>query len=281
MKRLFTLFMAVVLLMTLAACGNEKAEKYCWNCGEGIAKTVSFCPSCGVAQGVAGITTTTQEHTATAQATAPSHTHSYSKKVIAATCTEKGYTKYACSCGDTYKDNYTNPEHNYSQYYICTKCGIHDKEHTYEFLVEYVKRQGTSYATRTDLEIYNSDDASYYLSYDAEKKHLYINKSTQFDGGNFFYSSLNLESYFYGISFYASTNLAEPFEEVTGFIDAKNYTLGAPLENVNYSGPSDGKENVIEIARVQVAAFAEVLSDFANQSGDMQLTMADMGFLSY
>lgn len=36
------------------------------------------------------------------------HTHSYSTTVTAATCTAKGYTTYTCSCGDSYKDNYTN-----------------------------------------------------------------------------------------------------------------------------------------------------------------------------
>ena len=36
------------------------------------------------------------------------HSHSYSTTVTAATCTAKGYTTYTCSCGDSYKDNYTN-----------------------------------------------------------------------------------------------------------------------------------------------------------------------------
>lgn len=31
-----------------------------------------------------------------------SHTHSYKKTVVNPTCTEKGYTKYTCSCGDSY-----------------------------------------------------------------------------------------------------------------------------------------------------------------------------------
>ena len=36
------------------------------------------------------------------------HVHKYSEKVTTPTCTEKGYTTYTCTCGDSYKDNYTN-----------------------------------------------------------------------------------------------------------------------------------------------------------------------------
>ena len=64
--------------------------------------------------------------------------HSYTTKVIASTCTEKGYTLHTCSkCGNSYTDNYTNPTgHNYSNpiwtwsenydeanaILVCTKC---------------------------------------------------------------------------------------------------------------------------------------------------------------
>lgn len=38
----------------------------------------------------------------------PEHKHKYSKTVTDATCTEKGYTIYKCSCGDTYKADYVS-----------------------------------------------------------------------------------------------------------------------------------------------------------------------------
>ena len=42
------------------------------------------------------------------------HTHDYSKAVVDSTCTEKGYTKYTCSCGDSYTASYKDPlGHNY------------------------------------------------------------------------------------------------------------------------------------------------------------------------
>ena len=41
--------------------------------------------------------------------------HKYSQRIIEATCTEEGYTKYTCSiCGSSYKDNYTQTiDHSY------------------------------------------------------------------------------------------------------------------------------------------------------------------------
>ncbi len=36
------------------------------------------------------------------------HIHAYSTETIKPTCTEKGYTKHICSCGDTYNDSYIN-----------------------------------------------------------------------------------------------------------------------------------------------------------------------------
>lgn len=37
----------------------------------------------------------------------PAHSHSYEKTVIAATCTQDGWSVFTCACGDSYKDNIT------------------------------------------------------------------------------------------------------------------------------------------------------------------------------
>ena len=48
MKRLIALVLAVLMVFPLVACGSEeKAEKYCWNCGEDVSKKASFCEHCG------------------------------------------------------------------------------------------------------------------------------------------------------------------------------------------------------------------------------------------
>lgn len=40
--------------------------------------------------------------------TTEGHTHTYTSTVTAPTCTEQGYTTHYCSCGDWYRDNFTN-----------------------------------------------------------------------------------------------------------------------------------------------------------------------------
>lgn len=51
------------------------------------------------------------------------HTHSYTETVVAPTCTEKGYTLSACTCGDSEKSKYTDAlGHNYENN-VCTVCG--------------------------------------------------------------------------------------------------------------------------------------------------------------
>ena len=39
------------------------------------------------------------------------HTHEYAQEVIAPTCTQDGYTKFTCECGDTYNDNVVKAAH--------------------------------------------------------------------------------------------------------------------------------------------------------------------------
>ena len=48
MKKFLSLILSIILLFSLCACGNNnKAEKYCSSCGEGISKDSAFCDHCG------------------------------------------------------------------------------------------------------------------------------------------------------------------------------------------------------------------------------------------
>ena len=62
------------------------------------------------------------------QAGEPEHTHSYTAVVTPPTCTERGYTTYACECGDSYVDSYVNAlGHNLTEHSgqaaTCTQSG--------------------------------------------------------------------------------------------------------------------------------------------------------------
>ena len=123
MKKTIALLLIMVLLLSMVACRHEEEQpnKYCWNCGEGISTTVSFCGACGAAvqnQQQPSDDSVNTDVSATEPGTtpAPTHTHSYATTITAATCTEGGYTMHICSCGDTYTDKLTAPKgHNYTQ----------------------------------------------------------------------------------------------------------------------------------------------------------------------
>lgn len=55
------------------------------------------------------------------------HEHNYTKEVVAPTCTENGYTKYTCECGDTYRDSEIPAAHQMVEVYekepTCTEAG--------------------------------------------------------------------------------------------------------------------------------------------------------------
>ena len=54
----------------------------------------------------------------------PAHTHAYESVVTAPTCTEKGYTTYACECGDSYVADYVNASGHAYENGICIGCGM-------------------------------------------------------------------------------------------------------------------------------------------------------------
>ena len=55
--------------------------------------------------------------------TEPAHVHSYKATVVAPSCTAKGYTEHKCSCGDSYKDSYTDAlGHSFTEQVVTAAC---------------------------------------------------------------------------------------------------------------------------------------------------------------
>ena len=55
--------------------------------------------------------------------TNPPHTHSYKTKTVSPTCTVKGYTEHSCSCGDSYRDSYTDAlGHSFTEQNVAATC---------------------------------------------------------------------------------------------------------------------------------------------------------------
>jgi ribosomal protein L40E len=70
----------------------------------------------------------------------PPHTHDYKSVVTKPTCTERGYTEHVCSCGSSYKTDYTAAlGHDYKNG-LCTRCGAKDPSaHTHDYKATVTK----------------------------------------------------------------------------------------------------------------------------------------------
>ena len=70
-------------------------------------------------------------------------THDYTIKVVAPTCTEKGYTLHTCKkCGESYRDSYVSPRHEYGKY-LCDICGLPNPDDPIHSLSAWIKTNGT------------------------------------------------------------------------------------------------------------------------------------------
>ncbi len=127
MKKLLAILMAFVLMVSLVACGG--------------AADIAPTDEPTVSTEETNVTEATTEVPTEASTEAPTepHEHEYSVEIVAATCTEDGYTLYTCSCGDTYTEKYIEAEgHDWGEWETtkeatataegtaqrtCTKCG--------------------------------------------------------------------------------------------------------------------------------------------------------------
>ena len=124
------------------------------------------------------------------------HVHSLTTSVIAPTCTEKGYTTHTCvSCGNSYKDSYTNAlGHSYKNG-KCTICGAADPN--YKPAPKAPELKITTSAGKPKISwsavdgaakywVYRSTDGKNFRYYDSTTKTSYTNNSTSI-GTTYYY----------------------------------------------------------------------------------------------
>ena len=120
--------------VTAPTCTEDGYTTYTCECGDSykgdiVNKTghshtsVVTRPATHLVEGIRTYTCTVCSHSYT-DAIAKTTDHSYAvSKVVKPTCEDKGYTVYACECGSTKNDNYTDKTgHNYDGQ-TCTTCG--------------------------------------------------------------------------------------------------------------------------------------------------------------
>ncbi|MBQ9860779.1 MAG: zinc ribbon domain-containing protein [Clostridia bacterium] len=294
MKKIIALLMTMALMMVLTSCGKEsaKAEKYCWSCGEAIAKEVAFCSYCGAEvqgnQEVSETTLTTgpsaNQKTNTTKKTATKgaptatqvfpHTHSYSKEVVAATCTENGYTIYTCVCGYTYKDNYTNASHSYTKF-ICDSCGTIDQANAYKHLVEYVKSNGKASGSSMMLTINVFNDKEFILSYNVQDDILWASCSA-IDETSTITTLLSVNDGFYWQEY--TYNRTGEKCTLSGFIDPKTFNENSALTYDKYTGFDSGLTAMLDVARAGLAWTIFEMEQYFNEHG-VGLSVHALGYM--
>lgn len=113
------------------------------------------------------------------------HVHSLTTSVIAPTCTEKGYTTHTCvSCGNSYKDSYTNAlGHSYKNG-KCTICGAADPKYIAAPALKITTVSGHPKIYWNSVDgaykywIYRSTDGKTFKYYDRTSKTSYTNNAT-------------------------------------------------------------------------------------------------------
>jgi|GEM_PF-1173755 len=204
----------------------------------------------------------------TSESSTPTHTHSYSKKITSPTCTQQGYTTYSCSCGHFYISDYTNiSSHSYSKY-VCITCGAIDTSHPYEYLMEWVKSNGNYDGKNITYKI----QQRFSLSYSPEYNNLFLDCYMTSGASSESYAMLQLDSYFYGFSFYG--------DSIYGYINASTYTQSSSLTYVTSDCKTFTPDKLLPTAKTAVNVLIEALRNCL-LTNRLPITIADLGLKSY
>lgn len=215
----------------------------------------------------------------------PQHTHSYITTVKSATCTEQGYTTYTCSCGNTYNADFVTPSHKYTNY-KCSVCGAIDKEHTFDYLVNWITKNGKIEGSEIKL-IYTYDDIEYNIVYTAQNDTFLFTASSVRDGDFYFIGISNNESSDECVYSFRCTDLESQTNNFmfSGIIKKSTYTFDSPITYVDFSSDIGLKvdNQLLEIPRVHINTLmigieCILCGAFDGAFGDSGITLADLGF---
>lgn len=151
--------------VTGSTCNGEGVTEY--RCARCNARRLEAVNAEGHVPGAAATCTQPQLCRECGAVLTPALGHNYKSTVTPPTCTEMGYTTYACTrCGNGYKTDYTNPaRHNYESViteptcteqgyttYTCSRCGK-------SFVSDYTEPLGHSWGTGRPVTVSTCDGA--------------------------------------------------------------------------------------------------------------------------
>lgn len=123
MKRIAALFLTIILLMSLCACGNSQKKDDSADPADKESSEVQETPDNSEGTPAADPEPAPSEGDKPAPSPPEKHTHSYSRgSVIDATCEQKGEITYVCACGDSYVECTDALGHSFNGG-VCSRCG--------------------------------------------------------------------------------------------------------------------------------------------------------------
>lgn len=169
----------------------------------------------------------------------------------------------------------TGHSHNYVDFQ-CTGCGAVQDGHLSDYLISYVKKNGTANGETISIDV-TADTTLYGLTYNTTGKY-------------FFFSLLDSEyDDFLSIKF---TDQKDTYEiaylqgdeatgrEIYGTIYAPEFTKNTPIAVDDYYGPDDERPNAAENARICTVLMLDFLKQFLVEN-NVGITLSDLGFTTY
>ncbi len=270
--KIVSLCVSVVMLLNLCGCtitiGNPKDTG-----------TTTTADTAATAKATAKKTAAKKTKAATAKAAAkPQHQHTYYEEIVEGNCKKQGYSVFTCSCGDSYKGDYENGDHQYKDY-VCTVCGAIDKENAYEYLKVWLKKNGEASGQTIGLIDYSTDNLTYEtreLAY-----HVDLGEAWMFIG--MYTQGLSYTFFLYPSSCkYAMYKDGELRQE--GTLPANDFTDKFPLpyskivvdNTEDYSERAEINDTAQLLACIAIEEMARLLKE-----NNVGITIADLGFTSY
>ena len=144
--------------------------------------------------------------------------------------------------------------------------------HSYEYLVEWVKENGTYNGKNISYIIQERNGDKYTLSYSPEYDNMfvdcYMNPTTSTES----YAMLRLDNYFYGLSFYG--------DSIFGYVNAPIYSQSQSLTYSKCECNTFTPDKMLPLAKSSVDLLLETLR-YCLLINEIPVTLADLGFLSY
>lgn len=217
--------------------------------------------------------------------------HNYKTQIVNPTCDKDGYTTYVCvKCGHTYQDNITPKKHNYKDY-KCANCGQIDKQHTYQYLVNWILKNGTTDGNYCSI-VTKDDEYMYSISYDKKYNTVTLDTSAYKKSSYeyYFYTSLVIPNISDRYTYYSSLkNLSEDSFawKYSGTIQSRSFTENTPLSYDNFYSDIAAKpdNSNIETSRINIVlALLNAETIFTGEANGFEnsgVSIKDLGFIAF